>query len=143
MPVVKSMFFAMLLGLPAMVFHECGHIAAARLCGVKVKKIGISWIGPFVLRESGPRWANILVSFSGPLVNVLVASVLWNTMPSFAQVNLFIGIGSLIPLPKSDGKRILTLARSAIEDSLSSQHGRIQSGAQAPAAARAGVNGSL
>ena len=83
MLVVKVMLFAMLLGLPAMVLHECGHIAAAHLCGVKVKKVGISWIGPFVLRESGPRWANVLISFSGPLVNLLLASALWTTMPEF------------------------------------------------------------
>jgi Zn-dependent protease len=111
------MLTAMLVGLPAMILHECGHIAAARLCGVKVKKVGISWIGPFVLRESGPRWANLVISFSGPFVNLLLASALWSTMPGFAQVNLFIGIGSLIPLPKSDGKRILMLLRSRGEAS--------------------------
>ncbi len=111
------MVTAMLLGLPAMLLHECGHIAAARICGVKVKRVGISWLGLFVLRECGPRWANLLISFSGPFVNLLLASALWSTMPAFAQVNLFVGIGSLLPLPKSDGKRILTLLRSPGETS--------------------------
>ena len=111
MAVLIAMLSTMLLGLPALVLHECGHLAAARLCGVKVKKVGISWIGLFVLRESGPRWANLVISFSGPFVNLLLASALWSIMPSFAQVNLFIGVGSLIPVPKSDGKRILTLLR--------------------------------
>jgi Zn-dependent protease len=142
-PVVKAMLFAMLLGLPAMVLHECGHIAAARLCGVKVKKIGISWIGPFVLREAGPRWANGLISFSGPLVNLLLAAAWWSTMPSLAQVNLFIGIGSLLPLPKSDGRRIVMLVRSAIEDWTMEHQHSIPGPSRSPASVRVGMNGSL
>ncbi|MFZ0704240.1 MAG: site-2 protease family protein [Candidatus Korobacteraceae bacterium] len=120
----------MLLGLPAMILHECGHIAAAHLCGVKVKQVGISWIGLFVRRESGPRWANALISFSGPLVNLLLASALWSAMPGFAQVNLFIGIGSLIPLPKSDGKRILALLLSPGEEPGWSKESPVVSGSQ-------------
>jgi Zn-dependent protease len=131
MPVVIAMLTAMLVGLPAMMLHECGHIAAARICGVKVKKVGISWIGLYVVRESGPKWANLLISFSGPFVNLLLASALWSTMPGFAQANLFIGIGSLIPLPKSDGKRILTLLRSSGEAASWNNSGRILSGSQA------------
>ncbi len=130
MPVVIAMLTAMLAGLPAMVLHECGHIAAARLCGVKVKKVGISWIGLFVVRESGPRWANLLISFSGPLANLLLASALWSAMPGFAQVNLFIGIGSLIPFPKSDGKRILALLRPPAEKPSWNNQGRVLSGPQ-------------
>ena len=117
MTALMAMITAMLAGLPAMILHECGHLAAARLCGVKVKKVGISWIGLFVQRESGPRWANLLISFSGPFVNLLLASALWRAMPGFAQVNLFIGVGSLIPLPKSDGRRILGLLRAPTEGS--------------------------
>ncbi len=143
MLVVKVMLFAMLLGVPAMALHECGHIAAAHLCGVKVKKVGISWIGPFVLRESGPRWANVLISFSGPLVNLLLASALWSATPSFAQINLFVGIGSLIPLPKSDGKRILTLVRSAVEDWNWGYSGRVPRTSQPQANVRVGIRGSL
>ena len=137
MTVFIAMISAMLLGLPAMILHECGHIAAAHLCGVKVKKVGISWIGLFVRRESGPRWANALISFSGPFVNLSLASALWSTMPGFAQVNLFIGIGSLIPLPKSDGKRILALLLSPGEEPGWSDESTIVSGS--PSQPKVGV----
>lgn len=138
MTVLIAMLFAMLMGFPAMVLHECGHIAAARVCGVTVKKVGISWIGPYVLRESGPRWANLLISFSGPLVNLLLGCTLWSTMPAFAQVNLFIGIGSLIPFPKSDGKRILALLGSSSEDVGLSDQGRSVSSAESSAGLEVG-----
>ena len=131
MTAMKAMLSAMLLGLPAMILHECGHITAAHLCGVKVKRIGISWIGLFVQRESGPTWANLLISISGPVINLILASALWCTMPAFAQVNLFVGIGSLFPLPKSDGKRILALLLPPIEESgWSHQKPMLSSGSQ-------------
>ena len=130
MTVLIAMVCAMLLGVPAMILHECGHIVAARLCGVKVKQVGISWLGLFVRRESGPRWANLLISFSGPLINLLLASALWSTTSGFAQVNLFIGVGSLIPLPKSDGKRILALLRSPAEQSGWNKEDAVLSGSQ-------------
>ena len=38
MTILLGMLFAMLMGIPAMLFHECGHIVMALLCGVKVKK---------------------------------------------------------------------------------------------------------
>lgn len=138
MSVAIAMLSAMLVGVPAMILHECGHIAAAHLCGVKVKKIGISWIGLFVLREPGPRWANLLISCSGPLVNLLLGAALWNTMPAFAQVNLFVGIGSLVPFPKSDGRRILALLRSAEEPNWGNQ-GRILRGSQSQAGVEVGA----
>lgn len=138
MTVVIAMLAAMLLGLPAMIFHECGHVAAARVCGVKVKQVGISWIGLFVKREPGPRWANVLISFSGPFVNLLLASVLWNAIPSFAQVNLFIGVGSLLPLPKSDGKRILALLLPTREETGWSNQQSIVSASQSQAGVGAG-----
>ena len=112
MTTLIAMVTAMLVGLPALVLHECGHIAAAHLCGVKVKKVGISWVGLFVQRDPGPRWSNVFISFSGPFVNLLLAAALWNTMPGFAHANMIIGAGCLLPFPKSDGKRILELLRA-------------------------------
>ena len=55
MSLLITMIATMLMGIPAMFFHECGHIAMAMLCGVKVKKIGISRMGFYTVREPGPR----------------------------------------------------------------------------------------
>jgi Zn-dependent protease len=107
MSLVITMLAAMLMGIPAMFFHECGHIVVALFCGVKIKKVGLSWMGLYTVREAGPNWANLCVSFAGPAVNLLVAFLLRNTLPGFAWVNLVAGLFNLLPIPNSDGSRIL------------------------------------
>jgi Zn-dependent protease len=103
----------MLMGIPAMILHECGHIGAALICGVKVKKVGLSRRGLYTMREAGPKWSNIAVSAAGPLVNLLLAIALWNTLTLFAEVNLVACIYNLLPIPNSDGTRILALLNTA------------------------------
>ena len=109
MSLLITMFAAMLMGIPAMFFHECGHIAAALFCGVKIKKVGLSWMGLYTVREAGPRWANLCVSFAGPAVNFALAFALRDTLPGFAWINLVAALFNLLPIPNSDGSRILAL----------------------------------
>ena len=101
------------MGIPAMVLHECGHIGTALICGVKVKKVGLSRRGLYTVREAGPKWSNIAVSAAGPMVNLLLAIALWNSLTLFAEVNLVACIYNLLPIPKSDGTRILALLSNA------------------------------
>jgi Zn-dependent protease len=103
----------MALGIPAMILHEGGHVMAALLCGVKVKKVGFCRRGLYTVREAGPKWSNIMVSAAGPLLNLLLAIVLWNTLTLFAEVNLVACIYNLLPIPNSDGTRILALLSNA------------------------------
>ena len=42
MEILLNCLLVMALGIPAMLLHEGGHIAAALLLGVKVKKVGLS-----------------------------------------------------------------------------------------------------
>lgn len=115
MGVLVAMLSAMLLGIPAILLHESGHIVVAWLFGVKVKKVGVSKLGFYTMRESGPYWANLCISFAGPLVNLLLAFALWDALPTFAWVNLVAGVYNLLPIPHSDGKRILALLRQGPE----------------------------
>ena len=109
--ILRSMLFTMLMGIPAILLHECGHIAVALLCGVKVKKVGLSRLGFYTVREPGPRWANVVISFAGPLVNLLLAALLRNSFPAFAWVNVIAFGYNLLPIPHSDGRRIMELLR--------------------------------
>lgn len=113
MSAILSMLYFMALGIPAMLLHESGHIVTAVLCGVKVKKVGISRTGLYTIREAGPKWANLCVSFAGPLANLLLFVALRNVLPAFALVNLIACVYNLLPIPNSDGKRILALLQPA------------------------------
>ena len=109
MTLANEVLLTVLMGIPAMLLHEFGHLAAAWLCGVKVKKVGLSRVGFYTVREAGPKWANLCVSFAGPLFNLLLAIGLRDVLPGFAWVNLIACIFNLLPIPNSDGRRILTL----------------------------------
>jgi len=111
MMILAAILPPVLISIPALILHECGHLAVALLCGVKVRTVGICITGLYTKRESGPRLANLLISFSGPLVNLLLAAALQSGLPAFARVNLIIGIFNLLPLPHSDGSRIIALLR--------------------------------
>lgn len=113
MSVFLNIVGVMLMGVPAMILHECGHIAVALVCGVKVKKVGVSRKGLYTIREAGPKWINIAVSSAGPLVNLLLAIMFWNSLTTFAEVNLVACIYNLLPITNSDGSRILALLSDA------------------------------
>lgn len=105
----NDVLVTMLMGIPAMLLHELGHIVAALLCGVKVKKVGLSRTGLYTVREAGPRWANLCVSVAGPLLNLVLAITMRDVLPGFAWVNLIACIYNLLPIPNSDGRRIVAL----------------------------------
>ena len=105
--------YVMLLGIPAMVLHEGGHVVTAFLCGVRVKRVGVCSKGLYTVREPGPKWSNIAISAAGPLVNLILAFALWNSMKIFAEVNIVACLYNLMPIPNSDGTRILGLLRTA------------------------------
>ena len=89
--------------LVAVILHELAHIVMARIHGLQIKKIGITWKGPYIMRESGTDIANLHVSLAGPMVNLLLAFT-FMTCPTFAVVNIILGIFNL-PIPGSDGYR--------------------------------------
>ena len=109
MMILREMILTMLLGIPAMLLHESGHIVTAFFCGVKVKKVGLSRVGLYTVREPGPRWANICVSLAGPLLNLLLAIALRDMFPRFAWVNCIACAYNLLPIANSDGRRVLAL----------------------------------
>jgi Zn-dependent protease len=112
MMMLAHILYVMLLGFPAMVLHESGHVVVALLCGVNVKRVGLCRKGLYTVREPGPKWINIAVSAAGPLVNLILAVVLWDSMKTFAEVNVLACLYNLLPIANSDGSRILALLRA-------------------------------
>lgn len=90
----------------AILLHELAHVALAYACGLRVKRMGISWIGPYLVREQGTAVINICVTLAGPIMNLAMAVVFWRTAVLFAQVNLILGAYNLLPfVPQTDGRR--------------------------------------
>lgn len=99
------------LFLASLLLHEVGHMLTATLLGVPVREIGLELRGAYVRRAHATRRRDeILIAVSGPLMNLLIA------MPfifvprlglQLATCNLMLGVINLLPLPSSDGLRIL------------------------------------
>ena len=88
----------------AVVIHEAAHVAIAQTHGVKVKRVGISWRGPFIVREHGEPLADAQIALAGPLANLLLALACWHLAPLFAQVNVILGGYNLLPFVRNDGR---------------------------------------
>lgn len=94
------------LGVLAMLLHEAGHIAAAWMLGVRVKRVGLQWNkGLYTVREQGSHFQNLLIASAGPFVNLLlVATEPW--LPVFSLANFCYALANMLPIEGSDGFRV-------------------------------------
>lgn len=81
--------------------------------GLKIKQIGLTWMGPYVRRESGAPIQNALIALAGPVASILTA-LAFSSVPEFARLNLICGVVNLVPLPHFDGANFLRAARAAL-----------------------------
>ena len=106
------------LGLPvgalllaSLLVHEAGHMLAASFLRVPVREFGLRLGGAYNRRAYATRRRDeILIAASGPLMNLLlVVPVIFvpRLGPQLATCNLVLGVINLLPLPSSDGLRIL------------------------------------
>jgi len=94
------------LGVLAMLVHECGHLIAAFILGLKIKSIGIKWNkGLYTVRQHGTPLQNLLVSAAGPLTNILFL-VIATSVPLFRLANFCYALANMLPIEGSDGYRI-------------------------------------
>ncbi len=106
------------LGLPvgallvaSLLLHETGHMLTARFLSVPVREFGLTLGGAYTRRaQSTRRRDEVLIAAAGPLMNLLVVFPLIfvpRLGTQLATCNLLIGVINLLPLPSSDGMRIL------------------------------------
>jgi hypothetical protein len=79
--------------------HELAHIVAAAAFGVRVKRVGLRWKGPYIVREAGTPAQNLCISLAGPAINALLMFV-----PGLFLINLALLVPNLV-LKESDGRR--------------------------------------
>jgi len=111
-------FYGWRLGLAAgiaitasLLLHEMGHMVAAILLGVPVREFGLCLWGAYNRRARAVRRRDeVLISAAGPLMNLLlVLPLLYVPVigSRLALCNLSLCIVNLLPIPSSDGLRIL------------------------------------
>jgi Zn-dependent protease len=95
----------------SLLLHEMGHMLAAIMLRVPVREFGLCLRGAYNRRAyAGRRRFEVLISAAGPLMNLfLVLPLLYLPVigTKLALCNLSICVVNLLPLPSSDGLRIL------------------------------------
>lgn len=104
-----------------MVLHEFGHVAAAFLFGVRVKKLGIQWNkGIYTVREKGTVRQSLLIALAGPFTNfILLLTTPW--FPTFGLANFCYALANTLPIEGSDGFRVAACWREIREKRLANQ----------------------
>ena len=97
--------------IASLLLHECGHMLAATLLRVPVREFGLRLGGAYNRRAYATRRRDeLIISASGPLMNLfLVVPLLFvpRLGGQLALCNLLLCVVNLLPLPSSDGLRIL------------------------------------
>ena len=97
--------------IASLVVHEIGHLAMAQSLGVRVKAIGLCLKGAYLRRSMSHKpLFELLIASAGPAANLLLYA--WfrdgNSLARWvALLNLVLAVSNLLPIPHSDGSRIL------------------------------------
>ncbi len=95
--------------------HEAGHWLVGRSLGLPARFGYVLRPFPFpvVRMPATTRGETILIALAGPVVNLALVWPLWATgQKEAAFVAVDLGLISLIPFPRQDGRRILDAWRN-------------------------------
>jgi Zn-dependent protease len=110
-------FAAGVLLVGCLLFHEVGHMVAAMALGVPVREFGLCAYGAYTRRARSSRRRNeVLISLAGPVMNLLLVFPFLSVPRIGIQLafcNLTLFVLNLVPLPSSDGLRILNTIRGS------------------------------
>ena len=95
----------------SLLLHEAGHMLTATALHVPVREFGLRLGGAYNRRAYATRRRDeLLISASGPLMNLCLVLPMFFVPRLGAQLalcNLLLCVVNLLPLPSSDGLRIL------------------------------------
>jgi len=94
-------------------FHELGHIGVALVTSTPITCMGACLKGPYVGRKIASSFGReISIVSAGLIVHLIIVLSCWST-PGIAHwlalMNLYIGVYNLLPVPGSDGRRLVKL----------------------------------
>lgn len=102
----------------ALLLHELGHAAAARVRGYVVKRMVLLPFGAMMsVEENFDRTSGVIIGLAGPVVNLITALMvlgLWWLFPAcysatfyFFYANLTLAVFNLLPVYPLDGSRVV------------------------------------
>jgi Zn-dependent protease len=95
----------------SLLLHEVGHMLVATALGVKVSEFGVCLLGAYNRRaRANSRRDEFLISLAGPFMNfALLIPCFFLPRIGFELMlcNLALGLFNLLPIPSTDGFRIL------------------------------------
>jgi len=95
----------------SLLLHEVGHMLMAAALGVGIREFGICLLGAYNRRaRANSRRDEVLISLAGPLMNfalLIPCFFLPHIGMELVLCNLMLGVVNLLPIPSSDGLRIL------------------------------------
>lgn len=93
--------------LTGVLFHEAGHLLAARLLGVRVSGISLQASGAVIETEHMDYRKELLTALAGPAASFLAALAGRYFSGGFSAVSFLLGGINLLPIYPMDGGRIL------------------------------------
>lgn len=112
--------WAFAAGFVLLIFvHECGHLVAARRCGLKVgAPVFIPFMGAFIALKEAPKnaWIEAVVGIGGPVLGTVGAFGCWvayaltgnELFRALAYSGLFLNLFNMVPIGFLDGGRVVT-----------------------------------
>ena len=104
-------FAAAILLFASLLLHDVGHMLMATALDVKVSEFGICLLGAYNRRaRANSRRHEVLISLAGPLMNfalVIPCFFLPHIGLELTLCNIVLAVFNLLPIPSSDGLRIL------------------------------------
>ena len=116
--VISNYMTGYLLCFISVIIHELGHLATMRAFGLCIEGISVSAFDIRIIgrRSLVPVVADVVISLSGPVTNLLVFGIFLFINPDFAYINLFIGLFNILPASSLDGGQALYLILLSLTD---------------------------
>ncbi len=100
--------------ITAVILHEIAHLVCMRVLSCQPKEIHLTAGGIQIIRGFCPKKkAEILISLSGPFINIFLFLLFLKLNLEFSLINLCIGCFNLLPILSLDGGEILMIILSA------------------------------
>ena len=98
-----------LMSLTAIFLHEFAHIFFIVIFGGKITNFSLCLCEMNIKTEKEflSKLQNIIISLAGPLMNITLTLLFWNTYINFAKINLVIGVFQILPIISLDGDAVL------------------------------------